>query len=113
MKQAAQSSRRWRKKRASVTLWAFHARLFDAEGDGPERSKLERIAAEVGLDLGRFRTALDSGRYRQKVEDDAALAANAGIDSSPSAVINGYYLVGAQPAQAFRRAIHRALRDAN
>jgi predicted DsbA family dithiol-disulfide isomerase len=36
----------------------------------------------------------------------------AGARTSPSAVINGYFVVGAQPTQAFRRALHRALRDA-
>jgi predicted DsbA family dithiol-disulfide isomerase len=45
------------------------------------------------------------------VEADAALAGQAGISGTPSFVINGYALTGAQPIERFRKLVRQALED--
>jgi predicted DsbA family dithiol-disulfide isomerase len=69
------------------------------------------MADKLGLDMSRFKTALDDHLHRAKVQADADAATHAGINGTPAFVIDGYYLVGAQPPSAFRRLIRRALLD--
>ena len=80
-----------------------------AEPEGLARSGLEEIARKVGLDLPKFRAALDSRKHEQKVKADADIASKAGINGTPGFVINGYFLPGAQPAAAFKKLVKKAL----
>jgi predicted DsbA family dithiol-disulfide isomerase len=43
------------------------------------------------------------------LKHDQAIAEAAGIRGTPAFVINGYYLSGAQPLSAFKRAVRYAL----
>ncbi|HEX2874241.1 MAG TPA: thioredoxin domain-containing protein [Polyangiaceae bacterium] len=94
-------------------LKAWHTRLADRRPDEAEiswqleRASLEKLAEETRLDLARFRAALDSKRHRKATRSDAEAARKAGI-SAPAFVVNGYYLAGAQPNFALRRAIQHA-----
>ena len=86
-------------------FWAFHDRLFDARSDttgagGPSgtlsRSELELHAQAVGLDLGRFRAALDERRYRDVVAAETATAEALGVDGTPTLFINGQPVIGSR-----------------
>src|SRR5262249_55874959 len=72
-------------------FWEMHDRLFQHQ-QALDRSSLERYAAELGLDQGRFQAALDSRRYREQV--------------------NGKPLVGAQPIEVFEARVAEAAREA-
>lgn len=111
---AAEAAQEAFAQRGSATFFEFHDRLFAAqdEPNGLGRENLEAIAQALGLDMARFRAALDSHRHADKVRADLAIAANAKISGTPGFVINGYYLSGAQPVSAFRRLVRRALSDA-
>jgi predicted DsbA family dithiol-disulfide isomerase len=86
--------------------------LFDAQqSEGLARPQLEEIARKQGLDLARFRAALDSRKHEKKVKADAAIASQAGISGTPGFVINEYFLAGAQDLAAFRKVLRRALAD--
>jgi protein-disulfide isomerase len=100
-------------QRGSSGFWAFHERLFAAqtEPEGLDRKNLEKIAAALGLDLPRFRRELDAGTHRGTVDADRNAAERAGINGTPAATINGYFISGAQPASAFRRVIKRILSE--
>jgi protein-disulfide isomerase len=50
-------------------FWEFHDVLF-ANQRALDRASLERHAQQVGLDLGRFRAALDSGKFEAQVSAD-------------------------------------------
>ena len=64
--------------------------------------ELARIAGELGLDPDDARAALESGRYRQEVEQDIAQAAAYGIRGVPFFVLDGKYGVsGAQETVTF------------
>jgi protein-disulfide isomerase len=87
-------------------FWPMHDRLFGAE-EALDRSRLETIAAELGLDMTRFRRGLTQGRARSAVLADLRLASSLGIASTPMFFINGRPLRGAQPLGVFLRVIER------
>lgn len=74
--------------------------------------RLERHAGDAGLQLGRFRAALDSGKLAARVEADRAEADGLGVTDTPTFFINGRRLSGAQPFVAFQPRIAEARREA-
>ena len=89
-------------------FWRYHDRLFQNQ-KALQRPELERHAAESGLDLGRFKAALDARTHRAQVERDAEVARQAGISATPGFTINGYFVSGAYPFEEYDRLIQRAL----
>jgi protein-disulfide isomerase len=85
---------------AAGRFWSMHDLLFQNQ-QALDQGALEQYATQVGLDLATFREALDRRRYRAAVEADARLAADLGISGTPTFVVNGRKLVGAQPVNAF------------
>ncbi len=110
---AAEAAEEVLAQKGPVVFWKYHDLLFAAQGrtDGLVASELESMAARLGVDLPRFRTALEEHRHRPAIDADLALAEKAGIRGTPAAVINGYFVGGAQPLVNFRRAVKRALAD--
>ncbi len=85
---------------AQGKYWEFHDALFsDQYAFG--RAGYEQYAADLGLDMASFTTCLDEHTYKSEVEGDALDAAKAGINSTPSFVINGRVVVGALPLSDF------------
>jgi protein-disulfide isomerase len=96
---------------AQGRYWAYHDRLFSAQ-PAFERDDLIRYAAEVGLAREPFITCLDERRFTSAVEADVAQARALGVRSTPTFLINGQPIVGAQPIETFRGVIDQALRAA-
>lgn len=88
-------------------FWEFHDALFESRALEPEA--LQAQAGRLGLDLERFAGCLDSGKTADVVRRDLAAGQQAGVTGTPAFFINGVFLSGAQPAEAFRRVIDRAL----
>ena len=59
--------------------------------------------------MGAFTQCLDSGKYRQKVEDETRLGLKLGARGTPTFFLNGRMLPGAQPFEVFQAAIEAAL----
>ena len=76
----------------------LHAKLF-ASQSALDRASLERYATELGLDLGRFREALDSPRVAARIDDDRTQADELGVAGTPTFFVNGRRVVGAQPLE--------------
>jgi protein-disulfide isomerase len=95
-------------------FWRMHDRLYAAQTDpgGLERDRLETYAAELGLDRARFSRALDDGRHDAALTADRSIAAAANITGTPSFVVNGYFISGAQHIAKFRKIVRRALTEA-
>jgi protein-disulfide isomerase len=90
-------------------FWKYHDLLFQNQ-KAIARPDLERYARELGLDMGRFNRALDSRQHKPHVDRDSAEAQRAGIVATPGFLINGYYVSGAYPFDAYDRLIKRALK---
>jgi protein-disulfide isomerase len=111
---ASQAAQEAFAQKGNAAFWKFHDKLFEAQGteDGIKRPGLEKVAQELGLNMDKFKAALDSSAHKAKIEADTKIGNDAGINGTPAFVINGYYLSGAQPAAAFKKLINRALKDA-
>jgi protein-disulfide isomerase len=94
-------------------FWKMHDLVFAAQStpSALERPALESYAAQIGLDVARFRQALDDGRHEAVIKADEAAANSANINGTPNFVINGYLVTGAQPLRSFKNAVEHALTD--
>jgi protein-disulfide isomerase len=89
-------------------FWEMHDKLFANQGK-LDRESLEGYAKELGLDVQRFNAALDSGKFKEQIAKDKEQGSKAGVSGTPSFVVNGKLVVGAQPFEEFKRAIDEAL----
>jgi predicted DsbA family dithiol-disulfide isomerase len=87
--------------------------LFANDAPGSlERASLDAAAGRVGLDMKLFASALDASSHKDEIDADAKLAAAASITGTPTFVINGYVVLGAQPLARFRKVVEHALAEA-
>ena len=102
-----------KKQKGDAAFWKFHDKLFAGQkSPGIERANLEKYAEEIGgIDMVAFKKALDSRKHKARVEKDAADGKKAGISGTPGFVINDYFISGAQPYGAFKKAIKLAKKD--
>jgi protein-disulfide isomerase len=90
-------------------FWVYHDRLFEAQ-QGKNRGafsteNLKRYATELGLETEIFAACLDSGLHTRTVREESRAAARLGVRNTPSFLINGQPLLGAQPFDVFKRYI--------
>jgi protein-disulfide isomerase len=90
-------------------FWQYHDKLF-ANQQALERASLEKYAEELGLNMSKFKAALDSGKFKDKVDSDAKEGAAVGATGTPTFFINGTKVVGAQPFDAFKTVIDTELK---
>jgi protein-disulfide isomerase len=76
------------------------------------RTKMEALAAHLGLDLGRFTADMDGPCVKQVADDQAELA-KFGVNATPTFFVNGRHLSGAQPIDAFKKLIDEELKLAD
>src|SRR5438874_2061448 len=99
--------------------WEMHDRLF-ANQNALAAEQLAGHAEAVGLDAGKFKTCLESGKYAAKVRKDLTDAQKAGVTGTPTFFIGltdskgseikaVRKIVGAQNYAAFRDAIESLL----
>jgi protein-disulfide isomerase len=90
-------------------FWQMHDKLF-ANQQALDRPNLEKYAEELGLNMTKFKAALDSGKFKDKVDSDAKEGAAVGATGTPTFFINGTKVVGAQPFDAFKTVIDTELK---
>ena len=93
-------------------FWQYHDKLFANQG-ALDRPSLEKYAQEIGLDMGKFKSALDSGKFTKRVEEDSAEGMKVGANGTPTFFINGREFVGAQPYEAFKGMIDTEIKAAD
>ncbi|WP_324795026.1 DsbA family protein [Streptomyces cyaneofuscatus] len=96
-------------------FWEFHAAAY-AEGakeKGFAKDRVKALAQEAGVrDLARFMKDLDGEAARAAVAKDQEQAYGIGATSTPSFLINGRPIAGAQPKETFTQAIETAAEQA-
>src|SRR5262249_32568951 len=90
-------------------FWEMHDKLF-ANQQALDRPDLEKYAAELGLNMSKFKAALDSGKFKDRVDRESKEGNSFGATGTPTFFINGHILVGAQPFDAFKTAIDADLK---
>lgn len=69
-------------------FWEMHDQLFEHQ-QALEDADLERYAAEVGLDLGKFRADLATAEVQARIDADRAEGAALGIEGTPTLFVGG------------------------
>jgi protein-disulfide isomerase len=95
----------------NAAFWKMYDRLFQVQSiyGAFELPELEQYAREQGLDVNRFRQALNEHEHEAEIAADEAIADKAEISGTPACVINGIYISGAQPVGSFKQAVRAAL----
>ncbi len=91
-------------------FWEMHDRIFSAQREmSPE--KYLAYAAEIGLDIDRFKSDLESAKVKRRIDSDTKEAGAVGVTGTPAFFLNGRFLSGAQPFEAFKRVIDDELKN--
>ena len=98
--------------------WQMHDQLFAR----PTRDVAELVAqgASIGVDQGRFKACMDSGKYRAAIQQSVDRMRQLGVDSTPTFLVGATpsgdaplkvatVIRGAQPYGAFKSALDAAL----
>jgi len=92
---------------AQAAFWPMHDLLF-ARQDALELDDVESYAAELGLDLPRFRADLENAHGVERVQDDVDGAATGGVAGTPTFFVGGRRVAGAIDADGLAAALERA-----
>ena len=89
-------------------FWEFHDKLFA----NPRNLKVEaykQYAEELGLDQERFERDMVSPELKKLVDADKAEARSLQVTGTPGFFVNGRFLSGAKPFEAFAELINEEL----
>lgn len=81
-------------------FWEFHDMLFDNQKDiklENSEEKFNEYAKELGLDTKKFDACLNSKEAKAEVQSQMKEAASIGVSSTPTFVVNGMIVPGANP----------------
>ena len=95
-------------------FWEYHDKLYDSQSGENQgafnKDNLKKFAEKLGLDTSAFNKCIDSGKYTQLIQDESSLASSIGVRSTPTFLINGQAVVGAQPFEVFQQTIDSLLK---
>ena len=87
---------------------AIFNRYFTRACDISTWESVREAALAAGIDTAGLKQALDEGRFRSRLAAVTDEAHRSGINSAPTFVIDGRYMItGAQPFEVFRDALIR------
>jgi len=94
-------------------FWEYHDFLYENQSGeirgAFSQDNLKQFAGQLGLDVDAFSQCLDSGKYTEIVQKEKQMAQQLGVQSTPTFVINGRPIIGAQPFESFQQVIDSAL----
>jgi protein-disulfide isomerase len=90
-------------------FWEMHDKMF-ANQTALDRASLERYAQELGLDMAKFKAAMDSKKFEEHISADSSQGSQIGAGGTPTFFVNGRKIVGAKPIEVFRKMIDEELR---
>ncbi len=93
---------------AQGKFWEYHDKLFGNPGK-LQHDQLLGYARDLKLDMGRFQTDFDNGRYRGRIDADRSEGSALGVTGTPAFFINGRFLSGAKPFEEFQKVIDAEL----
>jgi NhaA family Na+:H+ antiporter len=93
---------------AQGKFWEMQEKVFQNQ-DALTEADLLRYAAELDLDLERFRSELQAGVYRERVQEDFLSGVRSGINGTPTFFINGLRYDGPWDIASLKAEIERPL----
>jgi protein-disulfide isomerase len=106
---AAQAALEARAQKGNAGFYKMHELMLASKS--LDRSDLESLAQQAGLDLVKFKHALDTNAHKAIVDEDIAAAISANVSTTPAFFIGPYFLSGPQPYGKFRRVIDLVLKE--
>jgi len=96
-------------------FWSMYHSFFHGQKETTVENVEEKAAQYAGaanLDLDKFLTCLRARETAEQVQADVAEAAAVGVSSTPTFIINGQKVVGAQPIDPFQQIIEKEVTEA-
>lgn len=95
------------------SFWEYHDALF-ADGEHRPESELTadaltETAGDLGLDTAQFEEDMDSEETQEKIDVYAQMGLDLGAFSTPTFLVGGEPIVGAQPTDVFIETVDSAL----
>ena len=90
-------------------FWEMHNMLFENQAK-LEDADLKEYAKKLQLDAAKFAECYDKKAHMEKIETSRKEGEKVGISATPSFVVNGVLIQGAQPFERFKEKIDRALK---
>ncbi len=97
---------------AQGKFWQMHDKLFGNQ-QALDRPALEKYAQEIGLNVSKFKIAMDNHSYKKQIEADSQAGNAVGANGTPAFFVNGQSLSGAQPFDAFKAVIDKEITHAD
>jgi len=110
-KPAANAALEAQAQKGDKGFWAMHEKLF-ANQRALTTENLEKFAKELGLNMKKFKAAIEGDKYASTIQKQQALSSSLGARGTPAFFINGRNLRGAQPLPAFEAVIDEELKKA-
>ena len=89
-------------------FWEMHDLIFANQRE-LNAEKFYEHAAQIGLDVTRFKVDYVSAEVEKRVKADSKEAAGLGLTGTPGFFINGRFLSGAKPFEEFKKVIDEEL----
>ncbi|MDQ6828871.1 MAG: DsbA family protein [Gemmatimonadota bacterium] len=97
---------------AQGKFWPMHDALFNSQEHWevlPDpASMIDSIAKSIGVDAQAMRSCVTRHATRPLIQADVERSQDAGVNSTPTFLVNGTPLIGAQPIESFRKAVAAA-----
>ena len=93
-------------------FWQMHDKIYGNQRQ-IKRPDLEKYAKEIGLNMSKFKAALDNKAFETQIAEDQKAAMKFGSRGTPGFFINGTKLSGAQPFERFKAAIDADIKKAD
>jgi hypothetical protein len=97
---------------AQGKFWQMHDKMF-ANQQQLDRPALDKYAEEIGLNMAKFKAAMDNHTHKKDIEADSKRGSEVGANGTPTFFINGRELSGAQPFEAFKTVIDEEIKHAD
>jgi protein-disulfide isomerase len=99
---------------SNEAFWIVHDFFFTKEGQdianlekGAVRQKVEQLLKGKGYDVRIFQSALETGKARNRVLEDIALANRYRLTSTPTKIVNGDMIIGSSQDSFLERYLGR------
>jgi len=90
-------------------FWEYHDKLF-ANQQALGKDQLKQYAKDLGLNEETFNSCLETGKSKAAITEDQKEGAQLGVTGTPAFFVNGRFLNGAVPFEAFAGIIDEELK---
>lgn len=104
---------------AQDTYWTMHDLLYARQSDWSSQSSddalamFQKFADSLELDVSAFETCMLADRFQNEIRQDKLAGMQAGVQGTPSFLIDGELIVGAYPFETFEEKIEAAIKRGN